>query len=86
MNNQTNKSSVSDRLISMIDSCFAYGGADVDSYNFKEYILPFRDKMREEEFNCVYEIRLNWLKENCEVVTNVYTDMDGLTYNELKLK
>lgn len=69
-------------LQEMIDSCFTYGGADRDSYNFERYIKPYQEKVGE-PFDAVYEEHLKCLKENYRVVPNVYTDCEGCSYNQL---
>lgn len=73
-------------LKQMINSCFTYGSADRDSYQFKKYILPYKDKLGEEIFEQVYETHLSDLKENYIVDLSVYTDSEGLTYNSLNKK
>lgn len=73
-------------LISMIDSCFTYGGADVDSYNYSKYIVKHKEELGAELFESVYNERLTYLKANAEIISNVYTDKDGCTYNKLVLK
>lgn len=73
-------------LRSMIDSCFTYGGADRDSYNFERYIKPHENELGIKMFNKVYEERLKDLKENYEIEHCVYTDHEGCTYNSLKRK
>lgn len=69
-------------LISMIDSCFTYGGADKENYNYKRYIEPYKDKIGEELFNKTYNERLQYLSK-CTVKHNVHTDFEGCSYNSL---
>lgn len=73
-------------LKEMINSCFTYGGADKESYNFKRYILPYKNKMNPKLFDLTYTNHLQELKENFVIESNVYTDGEGLTYNNLKPK
>jgi hypothetical protein len=70
----------------MMESCYTYGGADKDSYNYERYILKYKDKLGEELFNKVYDEHLRDLKENYLVENNTYTDCDGLTYSNLVKK
>jgi hypothetical protein len=67
----------------MIESCFTYGGAEEDDYNFKRYILKYKDELGEKAFYRVYRKHLNNLKENYTINHNVYTDGEGVTYNSL---
>ena len=73
-------------LQSMIQSCFAYGGADKESYNFERWIKPYLDKLNPLIFWTVYNDKLNDLKENYTVEYGVYTDFEGCTYNQLVKK
>jgi hypothetical protein len=75
-----------DNLKKMIESCYTYGGADVGSFNYIEYILPYRIKLGEQLFNKIYKEHLTYLKENAVVEHAVFTDSEGLTYNSLKRK
>jgi hypothetical protein len=70
----------------MMESCYTYGGADKDSYNYERYILKYKDKLGEELFNKVYDEHLRDLKENYLVENNTYTDCEGLTYSNLVKK
>lgn len=70
----------------MMDSCYTYGGAEKDSYNYERYILKYKDILGEELFNKVYDEHLRDLKENYLVEHNTGTDCDGLTYNSLVKK
>lgn len=72
------------QLIAMIDSCFTYGGAERDSYNFKRYIEPYKQKVK--NFDRIYNRRLAELKANYTVKVGTYTDFEGLTYNSLVKK
>lgn len=68
---------------SMINSCFAYGGAEKGSYGYDHYIKRlYFDKV--DAFDEVYEDQLNYLKTNCIVNNNVYTDHEGCTYNSIE--
>ncbi len=73
-------------LKEMINSCFTYGGAGVDSYNYKTYILKYKDNLGEDVFTQVYNEHLQYLTDNATVQTNVYTDCEGLSYNNLVIK
>lgn len=66
----------------MIDSCFTYGGADRDSWNFTRYIEPYKKELGA-EFDRIYEERLTDLKANYKVLHGVSTDFEGCTYNSL---
>jgi hypothetical protein len=73
-------------LRGMIQSCFAYGGFEKDSWNYTRWILPCKDNLDEETFNRIYDEHTKYLTENFEVEQNVHTDSEGLTYNSLKQK
>jgi len=66
----------------MITSCFAYGGAEKDSYNFTQYIKKYRDKLTEDVFDEVYNEQMEYLK-GFVVQSGVYTDSEGGSYNAL---
>lgn len=73
-----------ERLESMIDSCFTYGGYEKGSYQYEKYIAPYKDRFdSEEEFNKVYTERVKELTENYTIEQEVYTDDEGVTYNSL---
>lgn len=69
-------------MASMIKSLFAYGGLSKDS----SYLKPYKDELSEEEFNRVYGETSKDLEDNYEVITNVYTDSEGCTYNQIVKK
>lgn len=69
-------------LVSMIDSCFAYGGCAKDSYNYKRYILPYRARLSEKTFNKAYEKRVKEL-QSCTIEHSTYTDGEGGSYNSI---
>lgn len=69
-------------LIGMIESCYTYGGIEVDSWNFERYISPYIDKLGKQLFNRIYKQESTRLKAY-KVIKNVYTDNEGLTYNSL---
>ena len=70
----------------MMESCYTYGGADKDSYNYERYILKYKDILGDKLFNKVYDEHLRDLKENYLVENNTYTDCEGLTYSNLVKK
>jgi hypothetical protein len=73
-------------LESMIDSCFTYGGASREAYNFERYILPHKKELGEKLFEKTYNDRMATLQKDYEVEQCVYTDSEGGMYNSLKLK
>lgn len=73
-------------LVSMIDSCFAYGGASRTNYSFERYILPYKAKMDATLFERTYADRLADLESNYVIEHNTFTDHEGCTYNTLKKK
>jgi hypothetical protein len=82
-----NKQEINNKVKSlkeMINSCFTYGGADIESYNFKRYIEPYREAIGEKQFFKEYSKHLEHLKKNATIKTNVYTDYEGCTYNTLE--
>jgi hypothetical protein len=71
-------------LKSMIDACYAYEGADRDSYNYHKYIKKFEDILGSTLFEEIYTEYLQHLKDNFKIVESTYKDSDGLTYNSLQ--
>ncbi len=69
-------------LKEMINSCFAYGGAEEGSYNFKKYILPKKLELGNKLFKETYENQMRELK-SCKIAHCVYTDSEGVTYNSI---
>ena len=68
----------------MIDSCFTYGGCEKGSYYYNKYIEPYKNSFdSEEEFDKVYTERVKELTENYTIEEAVYTDGEGVTYNNL---
>lgn len=70
-------------LNDMIQSCFTYGGAERNSYNFNRYILPYENRLGKVLFNISYNAFLGTLKSDYKVEYNTSTDHEGLTYNSL---
>lgn len=69
----------------MMESCYAYGGVEVGSYNFEKYIAHRKEILGEELFNKVYSEKLKELSE-FEMVSGVFTDSEGGSYNSLVRK
>ena len=67
----------------MITSCYTYGGAEKDSYNFTQYIKKYRDKLTEPVFEEVYKEQMEFLK-GFVVQSAVYSDSEGGQYNSLQ--
>ena len=74
---------IKEGLRSMMDSCFVYGGIDKDNYNYKRYILPYQEQLRESIFNEIFEEHSKYLQQ-CTIKFNVYEDCEGLSYNSLQ--
>jgi hypothetical protein len=72
-----------DALKEMIESCYTYGGADKNSYNFDKYIKQYEDEIGKEMFEKTYTEHLSLLKNEYSIQSNVYTDSEGLNYNSL---
>lgn len=70
-------------LKTMIESCYAYEGAERNSFGYNRYIAPFINDLGEDLFEQIYTNRLSDLKSNYIIRPSVYTDSDGLSYNEL---
>lgn len=68
---------------SMITSCYTYGGAEKGSYNFEKYIEKYKDNLTEDVFEAVYDEQMEYLKA-FKVISGVYTDVEGCTYNSLQ--
>jgi len=75
-----------DHLKSMMKSCFAYGGLEKNSFNYKEYILKFKKEMPQSTFYRVYNTYKKYLKKNYKVLYNTSTDSEGGSYNSLEKK
>jgi hypothetical protein len=69
----------------MIESCFAYGSIEKESYQYQKYILPYKQKLGARLFNATYKQKANELNEY-KVICGTYTDSDGLTYNTIVKK
>jgi hypothetical protein len=69
----------------MMKSVYTYGSIEKGSYEYDRYILPYKEKLGEELFNKTYEEEKNNLN-NYEIIYSVYTDREGLSYNELRMK
>lgn len=70
-------------LKEMIESCYTYGGADRDTYNFDTYIKKYELEIGKEMFEKTYTEHLSLLKDQYSIQSNVYTDSEGLNYNSL---
>ncbi len=70
-------------LKEMIESCYTYGGADRDTYNFDTYIKKYELEIGKEMFEKTYTEHLSLLKDKYSIQLNVYTDCEGLNYNSL---
>ena len=69
----------------MMNSLYTYGGIERGSYGFNKYLSEYINILGEKLFNKTYNEELKRLQEY-EVVQNVHTDSEGLTYNSLKRK
>jgi hypothetical protein len=67
----------------MMESCYAYGSIDRDSWWFQKYISPYIDKLGEELFEQTYQEQYEYLQDFI-VVHSVYTDYEGGNYNRLE--
>lgn len=85
MKANNNKTDEIANLISMIESCFTYGGIEENSYNYKRYILPYAEILGKKTFNKIYKQQEERL-QGYKVISNVYTDSEGCTYNSLVKK
>ena len=72
-----------EHLNNMIESCYTYGGATPETYNFNKYIFPYIEKLGSEIFEKVYTDKIKDLTANYSIKANVYTDCEGLNYNSL---
>ncbi len=70
-------------LKEIIESCYIYGGAERDTYNFNTYIKEYEFKVGKELFDKIYTEYLSILKSEYTLLLNVGTDSDGLSYNSL---
>lgn len=84
-NNQINTTMIDHEtnLKEMIKSCYAYGGADRETYNFERYIKPHKKYFTDKKFDEIYTSCLQELILNYSIRHNVYTDIEGCSYNEL---
>lgn len=72
-------------LKSMIVSCHTYGGINVNSYEYKRYILPYKAKLTDAVFDAVCKEQTEWLQANTTVKHNV-SYSEGVGYNTLVIK
>lgn len=70
---------------SMMESCYTYGGIGMETYNFKRYLLKYKEILGKETFEKTYKEKAEKLK-NYIVQPCVYSDADGLSYNSLVKK
>lgn len=70
------------RMKGMINSCFAYGGMEEDTWNYNRYILPYKEQLPEKVFHEVYSEQCEYLSR-CTVSHGVYTNSEGCTYNSI---
>lgn len=70
---------------SMMQSLYTYGGIEKGSYGFNKYLSNYINILGDKLFNKTYNEELKRLQEY-EVVQNVHTDSEGVTYNSLKRK
>lgn len=75
-----------DDMKSMMQSMFAYHQLQRSGYFFDMYLKAYEEELGTELFDKVYNEHSEYLKGKYEVVSNVYTDHEGCTYNELKEK
>lgn len=70
-------------LKNMIESCYTYGDANKETYNFDKYISPYIDKLGTNMFEKIYTEHMEYLILNSSIIENVYTDCEGLSYSTL---
>lgn len=70
---------VIENLKGMMRSCYTYGSLNIDS----RYIKPYSIKLGADLFTKVYDEYSKHLLDNYTIKTDVYTDGEGCTYNEL---
>ena len=73
-------------MTSMMESCFAYGGIDKDSYNFERYLSEYKGELGEQLFALTYMTKKQDLEQNYEVLNMTSQDGEGNWYNTLKKK
>ena len=73
-------------FIGMMESAYTYGGMEKDSHSFTRYLLPYKERLGDRLFNALYDAYYKELRDNYEVIYNVGTDSEGVTYNSLKRK
>jgi len=72
-------------LREMIRSCYTYWSAEIGSYYYNKYILPYREHLSAKVFESTYNNEMSILKWYAVNVW-VYTDSEWVTYNSLSLK
>lgn len=75
------KESIKD-MKKMMESIFTYGTLTKEN----KYLDSYRERLPESIFNLTFDIYSVYLKENCKVMYDVYTDSEGCTYNSLVRK
>ena len=58
-------------LKEMIESCYTYGGADRDTYNFDTYIKKYELEIGKEMFEKTYTEHLSLLKDKYSIQLNL---------------
>jgi hypothetical protein len=66
-------------MISMMESLYCYHQLNPDS----KYLKKYREYFTEQVFALIYTTEQTRLKENYTIKHNVYTDVEGCTYNSL---
>lgn len=72
-------------LRDMIDSVWCYENYDnIESYLQDKYISSYQTNgLSAEEIREVVISQVDYLNEHCMIERNVYTDCDGITYNNI---
>lgn len=72
-------------LRGIMKSLYCYGGFPPNENDYKQYIEKYIDILGKSQFEIIYKDQEQFLYKH-EIVKNVFTDEDGITYNDLKLK
>jgi hypothetical protein len=72
-------------LRGMMRSLYCYDKFPPSKEDYNKYIEEYIIQLGKDEFDRIYKDQEQFLYKH-EIVRNVFTDEDGITYNDLKLK
>lgn len=70
----------------MMESMYCYHQLEREGYFFDKYLKKYEEYLGDSLFNKTYDEFSKYLKDTYKIVSNVYTDAEGCTYNQLITK